>query len=79
VVGFGAMVPFMNTGLLVGPAANALDGADISFVVGFVVAAVLYYPLRRVAAQPAQPAVGAESAASPAGRGPVAAPTPAAS
>jgi nucleobase:cation symporter-1, NCS1 family len=52
VVGFGAMVPFMNTGLLVGPAASALDGADISVVVGFVVAAAIYYPLRRVAAQP---------------------------
>ena len=52
VVGFGAMVPFMNTGLLVGPAANALDGADISFLVGFVVAAAVYYPMRRLAAQP---------------------------
>ncbi len=55
VVGFGAMVPFMDTGLLVGPAADALDGADISFVVGFVVAGALYYPLRRLAAHPAIP------------------------
>lgn len=55
VVGFGAMVPFMNTGLLVGPAANALDGADISFLVGFIVAAALYYPMRTLAAQPAVP------------------------
>jgi NCS1 family nucleobase:cation symporter-1 len=52
VVGFGAMVPFMDTGLIVGPAAKAMDGADISFVVGFVVAAAVYYPLRRVAAHP---------------------------
>ena len=29
VVGFGAMVPFMNTALLVGPVAKALDGADL--------------------------------------------------
>jgi NCS1 family nucleobase:cation symporter-1 len=42
VVGFGAMVPFMNTGLVVGPVASALDGADLSFPVGFVVAGVVY-------------------------------------
>lgn len=52
VVGFGAMVPFMDTGLLVGPVAKALDGADISFVVGFVVAGLVYFPLRRLAAHP---------------------------
>jgi hypothetical protein len=46
------MVPFMDTGLVVGPAAKALDGADISFVVGFVVAAAVYFPLRKVAAHP---------------------------
>jgi nucleobase:cation symporter-1, NCS1 family len=45
VVGFGAMVPFMNTGLLVGPVAKALDGADLSFYVGFVVAAAAYLAL----------------------------------
>jgi nucleobase:cation symporter-1, NCS1 family len=49
VLGFGAMVPFMNTSIVVGPVANALDGADIAFYVGFVVAGVLYYVLRRVA------------------------------
>jgi NCS1 family nucleobase:cation symporter-1 len=49
VVGFGAMVPFMNTSIVVGPVANALDGADIAFYVGFVVAGMLYYVLRRVA------------------------------
>jgi nucleobase:cation symporter-1, NCS1 family len=48
VVGFGAMVPFMNTGLLVGPVARALDGADLSFYVGFVVAAFVYLALRRL-------------------------------
>jgi NCS1 family nucleobase:cation symporter-1 len=42
VVGFGAMVPFINTGLLVGTVAKALDGTDLSFYVGFVVAAVVY-------------------------------------
>jgi NCS1 family nucleobase:cation symporter-1 len=40
---------------VVGPVSNALDGADISFAVGFVVAAAVYYPLRRRAAQPSVP------------------------
>ena len=47
VVGFGAMVPFMNTGLLVGPVATRLDGADLSFYVGFVVAFCVYLALRK--------------------------------
>ncbi len=56
VVGFGAMVPCMDTGLLVGPVSRALLGADVSFPVGFVVAAAVYFPLRRLAAHPEQPA-----------------------
>ena len=47
VLGFGAMVPFMNTGVLVGPVAQALDGADLSFYVGFLVAGAVYLPLRK--------------------------------
>ncbi len=49
-VAFGVMVPFMNTSIIVGPVATALQGADIAFYVGFVVAGVLYYVLRKVAA-----------------------------
>jgi NCS1 family nucleobase:cation symporter-1 len=49
VVAFGVMVPFMNTSIIVGPVANSLKQADIAFYVGFVVAGVLYYVLRRVA------------------------------
>jgi NCS1 family nucleobase:cation symporter-1 len=49
VAGFAAMVPFMNTSIVVGPAAKALDGADIAFYVGFAVAGLLYYVLRRAA------------------------------
>jgi NCS1 family nucleobase:cation symporter-1 len=49
VVAFGVMVPFMNTSIIVGPVATALDGADIAFYVGFVVAGILYWVLRRVA------------------------------
>jgi NCS1 family nucleobase:cation symporter-1 len=49
VVGFGAMMPFMNTGVLVGPVAQALDGADLSFYVGFLVAGAVYLTLRNSA------------------------------
>lgn len=59
VVGFGAMVPFMNTSIVVGPAANALKGADIAFYVGFVVTGILYFVLRRFA----RPVAAATSAA----------------
>jgi nucleobase:cation symporter-1, NCS1 family len=47
-IGFAAMVPFMNTGLVVGPVANALHGADLSLYVGFLVAAIVYSALRRL-------------------------------
>jgi nucleobase:cation symporter-1, NCS1 family len=50
VIGFGAMVPFMDTGLLVGPIASALQGADLSFYVGFVVAGIVYFVLRKTTA-----------------------------
>jgi hypothetical protein len=49
VVGFASMVPFMNTSQ-VGwhPVADYLQGADISYYVGFVVTAVVYSILRRM-------------------------------
>jgi NCS1 family nucleobase:cation symporter-1 len=64
VVGFGVMVPFMNTTLITWhPVANALKGADLAFYVGFAVAGILYYFLRKWVADPAPapaavPAVG---------------------
>ena len=69
VVAFGVMVPFMDTSIIVGPIANALKGADLAFYVGFVVAGVLYYVLRRVAAgqeagrEPAPVAAGTDGRA----------------
>ena len=48
VLGFAAMVPFMNTSIFVGPAAKALDGADLAFYVGFVVTGALYIALRKI-------------------------------
>jgi NCS1 family nucleobase:cation symporter-1 len=47
VLAFAAMVPFMNTSVIEGPAAAALHGADVAFYVGFIVAGLLYYWLRR--------------------------------
>jgi purine-cytosine permease-like protein len=47
-IGFAAMTPFFNVGTLYeGPAAKALDGADISFFVGLPVAGLLYYAFTR--------------------------------
>src|SRR4029079_11294926 len=42
-VGFVVSIPFMNQTLYVGPAATALGGADIAYLVGFVVAGALYW------------------------------------
>jgi len=47
VLAFAAMVPFMNTSVIEGPAAAAMHGADIAFYVGFIVAGLLYYTLQR--------------------------------
>jgi NCS1 family nucleobase:cation symporter-1 len=65
-VGFAAMVPFMNTGIIEGPAAKALAGADISFYVGFIVAGALYFPLRNVETRPGQKVPGSTATAAPA-------------
>ena len=55
VVGFIAMLPFMNTSIVVGPVARALHGADLAFYVGFLVTGALYYPLRALATRRAAP------------------------
>ena len=47
VVGFAAMIPFLSTSFYVGPAAEAMNGADISFIVGLVVSGGLYFILCR--------------------------------
>ncbi|MER6082671.1 cytosine permease [Streptomyces sp. NPDC001833] len=47
-VGFAVMIPFFSVGTLyVGPAAKALDGADISLFIGLPVSALLYWWLTR--------------------------------
>ena len=47
VVGFAAMIPFLSTTFYVGPAAEAVNGADISFIVGLIVSGGLYLLLCR--------------------------------
>ena len=51
VLGYGAMVPFMNTSIVVGPVAAVLDGADLAFYIGFIVTGALYYVLRKAASR----------------------------
>jgi NCS1 family nucleobase:cation symporter-1 len=47
-IGFGVSVPFMNTSIYVGPAVSGpLHGGDIAYYVGFLVAGLVYYPLRK--------------------------------
>ena len=56
VVGFVASVPFMNQTLYTGPAATALGGADIAYVVGFIVAGIVYWALEQYTGSSAVPA-----------------------
>ena len=45
VVGFIASIPFMNQTLFVGPLVSALGGADIAYLIGFIVAGAVYWVL----------------------------------
>ena len=45
VVGFVASIPFMNQTLFVGPLVSTLGGADIAYVVGFIVAGIVFWAL----------------------------------
>jgi NCS1 family nucleobase:cation symporter-1 len=46
-IGFVAMIPFFKTKLYMGPVAQALDGADISMLIGLPVSAAVYLLLCR--------------------------------
>ena len=46
-VGVAAMVPFFSLSTFVGPVAAALDGADISFLVGLIVSGGIYFAVSR--------------------------------
>lgn len=47
VVGFAAMIPFMDTTVYEGPVATALKGGDLAYPVGFAVTGLLYWALLR--------------------------------
>lgn len=63
VVGFLAMVPFFSTSFYVGPVADALGGADFSFVIGLTVAGGLYLFLSRTIDRDAEAVARAASEA----------------
>src|SRR5699024_8292863 len=46
-VGFAAMIPFFSLTFYTGAAASAMDGADMSFAVGLLVAGLMYFILTR--------------------------------
>jgi NCS1 family nucleobase:cation symporter-1 len=46
-VGFVVSIPFMDASVFVGPVATALGGADIAYVIGFIVAGAGYWFLER--------------------------------
>lgn len=56
-IGFAVQLPFMHNAYVHGPVARALDGGDVSWVVGAVVSGVLYHRLARAR----RPATGQDS------------------
>lgn len=65
-VAVGVEIPFMNTTFYKGPVVNALGGADISWIVGVIVGALLYLILAKAAPLPMVVPTGTPSATSPA-------------
>jgi nucleobase:cation symporter-1, NCS1 family len=66
VIALGAQIPFLDQTLYVGPAVSALGGADISWIVGWVVAGAGYLIAARLTGGWA-PSAGAPTAAESAG------------
>ncbi len=56
VVGFVLSIPFMNASVVVGFVAANLGGADIAYVIGFIVAGAVYFGLERYASPTSVPA-----------------------
>jgi NCS1 family nucleobase:cation symporter-1 len=59
-IGIGAEVPFMSSTLYTGPVASSADGADVSFYVGFLVAATAYLLTSLIARERPAPAPARE-------------------
>jgi NCS1 family nucleobase:cation symporter-1 len=47
----GVQVPFLDQTFYTGPFVKMLGGADLSWIVGFAVAALLYYAVARISGQ----------------------------
>jgi nucleobase:cation symporter-1, NCS1 family len=60
IIGFAAMVPFMDTSLYTGPVPKHLDGTDLSWIVGVVAGAVAYLCLQRIRVRTPQDELGNE-------------------
>ena len=67
VLTFGIEIPFMNTSIFQGPLSKAMGNADISWIVGLVVAVPLYYVLakRSMKATPVAPVSSSLQPATP--------------
>lgn len=52
IVGVLVQLPFLYTGFYTGPLVKYLGGTDISWIVGIIVPAVIYYPLARANGRP---------------------------
>lgn len=52
VIGIVAQIPFLAQTLYTGPVTEMLGGADVSWIVGLVVTAAIYYPWARRTSNP---------------------------
>ena len=50
-IGLAVSIPFMDSTIYEGPIAIALHGADIAYYIGFLVAGILFYAFRLIAAR----------------------------
>ncbi|ALE06883.1 allantoin permease [Arthrobacter sp. ERGS1:01] len=57
IAGILVQLPFSSTALFMGPVARAMGGVDLSWLVGLVVVAPVYYVAARIAGRAAAPAV----------------------
>ena len=65
-VTIGIEIPFVDATLYEGPIAKALGGTDIAWIVGLVIASVVYWLLARARHIPdAPPEPGAQPASTP--------------
>ncbi|NHN57033.1 cytosine permease [Calidifontibacter sp. DB0510] len=51
-IGIAAQVPFLAQSMYTGPVTKALGGADVSWIVGLVATALIYYPWAKATSRP---------------------------